>query len=307
MVYVPRVLGTTNFYRNILGALTLAALKLALPVAGRFPRPAYALARTAGWLAWRLRRGARRRVTNNLLPACGGDHALAIAASQKTFQNIASYYVDLATLPFRNGPTFEQEHIRLMGREHLPALLKPGPVLVASAHTGNPELAMLAVTQRGRSLVELVEPLSPPALSREMTRLREFAGGKVVYADYRGTREAFRKLRAGGMVAVMADRNLGRGGICTNLLGQKVLLPRGPWELARRSGATVVPLFLSRNFADDQTVWIEEPFTVPGEGDRDEALKSAAQHWANFFGTHLERDAGQWTVLEAFWETHSCG
>ena len=72
-------------------------------------------------------------------------------------------------------------------------------------------------------------------------------------------------------------------------------------------GLSVVPLFLSRRGTRDQTAWIEEPFTVPSEGDREEVTRAAAQRWADLFGAHLRRDPSQWTVLEAYWEVHACG
>ncbi len=243
----------------------------------------------------------------NLAPACDGDRERAREASRRAFQHVASYYVDLVTLPYRDHASFEREHLRVMGEERIPALFAPGPLIVASAHTGNPELALIAIKQRGRRWVELVEALEPPALGREMARLRAFAGGQVEEVGQRGVREALRELRAGGMVTLLADRDLTGGGVCTRLLGRDVLLPRGPWELARRTGARVVPLFFSRRFADDQVVWIEEPFTVSAEGDREEAIRAAAQRWADLFGAHLKRDPGQWTVLEAFWVRHACG
>ena len=300
-------MGAPNLRRAVLGTLTLAALKTAGPLAGRWPRPAYALARVAGWLAWRLRGAARERVAANLLPACDGDRDRARAAALTAFRSTASYYVDLVTLPHRDHAAFERERLRGVDEARAAALFEPGPLIVASAHTGNPELALIAVRERGRRWLELVEALEPPALAREMTRLREFAGGRVAEADLGGTREALRELRAGGMVTLLADRDLGGGGVCVKLLGRRVLLPRGPWELARRTGARVIPLFLSRDFGDHQRVWIGEAFSVADGGDREEAVRAAAQRWADLFGAHLRRDPGQWTVLESFWEAHACG
>lgn len=276
-------------------------------MAGRFPRLGYALARAAGWVAWTLRSNARTRLEENLLPACDGDWERARKAARRTFLNAANYHVDLATLAYRDHASYEREHLQIVGEEHVAALFEPGPVLVASAHTGNPELALVAVAERGRRWVELVEALQPPALGQEMARLRKIAGGRVVEVDMRGTREALRELRAGGMVVLLADRDLSGGGVCTTLLGRRVRLPRGPWALARHSGATVIPLFLSRRGTRDQTVWIEEPFTVPSEGNREQAIGEAAQRWADLFGAHLRRDPGQWTVLEDYWKVHACG
>ena len=285
-------LGSTYLGRSLEGTLTLTALKVGAPVAGRFPRLGYALARAAGWAVWRLRGNARRGSRRTCCrPATGtgsgrGRHPAGHSGTRPTTTS------DLATLAYRDHSRYERDHLVVMGEEHVPALFEPGPVLVASAHTGNPELALIAVKERGRRWVELVEALQPPALGREMARLRELAGGRVVEVDMAGTREALRELRAGGMVALLADRDLGGGGVCTTLLGRRVRLPRGPWELARRSGARVVPLFFSRRGTHDQTVWIEEPFTVPSEGDREEAISAAAQRWADLFGAHLRRGSG---------------
>ncbi len=289
------------------GALTLAGLRLGAPLAGRFPRPAYALAWGAGWLAWALRPAARERVIGNLTPACGGDRERARALAPRVFQSAASYYVDLASLPHRDRAGYERKHLRVMGEERVPVLLEPRATIIASAHAGSPELALIAVAQRGRSWVELVEPLASPALARQLAKLRTAGGGRVAEADAGGFRQALRELRAGGLVALVVDRDLAGNGVCAELLGRRVLLPRGPWELARRTGATVIPMFATRRANDDQTVWLEEPFTVPADGDREEAVRAAAQRWADCFGEHLRRDPAQWTVLEAFWEAHACG
>ena len=301
-------MGSTYLGRTFEGTLTLTALKVGAPLAGRFPRLGYALARAAGWVLWTLRANARARIEETLLPACDGDRARAREAARRAFRNAANYHVDLATLAYRDHASYEREHLQVVGEEHVPALFEPGPVLVVSAHTGNPELALVAVAQRGRRWVEMVEALQPPALGQ--------GDGAATGAGRRGgwwrstwaaRGKRCRELRAGGMVALLADRDLAGGGICTTLLGRRVRLPRGPWELARRSGATVVPLFLSRRGTRDQTVWIEEPFTVPSGGDREEAARAAAQRWADLFGAHLRRDPSQWTVLEAYWEVHACG
>ena len=289
------------------GALLAAALRLGTPLAGRFPGPAYALARGAGRLAWALRPAARERVIANLTPACGGDRERARKLAPRVFQSAASYYVDLATLPYRDQAGYERTRLRVMGEEHVPVLFEPRATIIASAHVGSPELAMIAVAQRGRGWVELVEPLASPALARRLAGLREAGGGRVAEANANGFRQALRELRNGGLVALVVDRDLAGNGVCAELLGRRVLLPRGPWELARRTGATVIPLFATRRRDDHQTVWLEEPFTVAAGGDREEAVGAAAQRWADRFGEHLRRDPAQWTVLESFWEAHACG
>ena len=282
-------------------------MRAIVPIVGRAPRPFYFLASIIGWVGWHLRPPARTRAIRNLLPVCAGDQRTARSASLHTFLNVARYYVDLATLPYRNHTTFESEHVQVIGEQFIPSLFEPRPTIIASAHTGNPELGLIAISGRGGNWVELVETLAPPARGRFIARLRAAAGGRIHQIGIAGARAALSELRKGGMVALLADRNLQGRGVCVHLFERDVQLPRGPWELARQTGATVVPLFVTRGHTDDITVRLEEPFQVCMTTDREADVHGAAQRWADLFATQLRRDPGQWTVLEDYWAVHRCG
>jgi KDO2-lipid IV(A) lauroyltransferase len=271
------------------------------------PGVSYRLAGWAGWLAWRLNRTARRRLTRNLLPATNGDTVAAREAALTAYKNVFRYYVDLCSLPRRDLSSFEHEHLSLTGEEHLAILREAIPIVIVSAHTGNPELAVQALLARGRHFVALVEPLRPRRYANRLLRLRSSAGGEFHEADFAGLRNCLRTLRQGGVVAVMGDRDLAGNGTCVELLGRRVRLPQGPWELARRSEAVILPVFSSRGVSDAMAVNIEPPFRVGRGQDRARDVAEAAQRWARLFERHLYRDPGQWTVLEDFWQVHGCG
>jgi KDO2-lipid IV(A) lauroyltransferase len=115
-----------------------------------------------------------------------------------------------------------------------------------------------------------------------------------------------RTLRAGGIVALVADRHIQGHGICTTLQGRRVRLPAGPFELAYRTGAIVLPVLTSRGSGDRLTLFVEEPFSLQFDNRR-EAVEKAVQRWAGILERHIERDPGQWTVTEDFWKVHACG
>lgn len=280
------------------------AFRLLMPVAGRFPGAFYPLADALGWVMLRLNRGARANVLSNLRPACSSEREVRNSAV-RSFQNAARYYIDLASTPHRKLADFERHHLTLLNAERLPALFDPGPTIVLSAHIGNPELALIAIAARGRAFVELVEPLEPRRLARYVTSLREAGGGTVHETGRAGLRASIRTLRDGGLVAIMGDRDIQGSGVCVTMFERRVRLPRGPWELAQRTGARVVPMLLSRGRGADQTVLIEEPICVPPGSD--DAIEVAARKWAALLEAHIRRDPGQWTVLEDFWGVHGCG
>ena len=137
----------------------LLMMRILRPAVGRFPKFFYRVAWVVGWAGWHLRGDMRRAVIRNLLPLCDGDAARARREGVRVFQYVAQYYVDLATLKRRDISRFEADHLRIHNAEHLGELEQPGPVVGISAHTGNPELAIQALTYRGRGFVALVEAL----------------------------------------------------------------------------------------------------------------------------------------------------
>ncbi|MGK2965360.1 MAG: lysophospholipid acyltransferase family protein [Tepidiformaceae bacterium] len=289
------------------GMTKLWEMRALMPLAGRFPRFFYAVAWVLGWLAWELRPGMRRRVTRNLLPFCDGDRAKARREGKEVLRNVARYYVDLSSIPHRDIATYEAEHLTIRNAERLAVLGNGEPVIIVSCHTGNPELALQALTTRGRSFLALVEPLRPPAMARYLRGIRSSAGGTFVNADLRGARAALETLNAGGIVAIVADRDIQGTGVCTPLAGREVRIGQGPWELARRTGAVILPVFARRRGHADQEITVHEPYRVDRDAPHAEALREAATRFAGLLDAHIREEPRQWTVHEDFWEVHRCG
>ncbi|HEX6031150.1 MAG TPA: hypothetical protein VFY90_06945 [Tepidiformaceae bacterium] len=287
--------------------IRLWALRLVAPLAGRFPWAFYPLATAAGWVAWYTRPRERRNIIRNMGPLCEGDAARIKREGIKAYQNVARYWVDLVSLPNRDMSRFEAEHLTIVHAEWLAVLEAPGPIVAVSAHTGNAELAVQALTWRGRPYVALVEALQPPAVADYLQRLRSAPGGSFYHANIEGLKALIGALRRGEMIGMMGDRDLQNTGVCVELAERHVKLPRGPWELARRAGATVVPMFTARKGgSDDFTLYVYEPFKLGCDGETD-PVQAGAERFARVLEEHLKREPGQWAVLEDFWRVHGCG
>lgn len=282
-------------------------VRLIQPLAGRFPGPFYRIAPWAGWLAFTLHRGMARRLVRNMLPLTGGDRKAAEAAALAVSQNIARYFVDLCTIPERLMERFEADHLELVNGDRLAVLKEPGPVIAMSAHSGNAELAIQALTFRGRPFVALVEAQRPRAWSRYLIRLRSSAGGRFYETSFQGIRACLATLQEGGLVGFMGDRDIQGNGLCVDLCGRRVRLPRGPWEIARRSRALVLPVFTARIEDDRFRLFVEEPFRVDQTDDEEADILAAVERFAGLLETHLRRDPGQWAFTEDFWRVHACG
>jgi KDO2-lipid IV(A) lauroyltransferase len=281
-------------------------MRVLRPIVARFPWVFYAVAHGVAGTAWLTRRDIRRMLVRNMLPLCDGDIARARREGRRAMRFVAQYYVDLASLPRRDMARFESEHLALVHGERLAVLEQPGPIVVVSAHTGNAELAVQALTFRGRSFVALVEELKPPAWSEYLLRLRAAAGGHFHEANFGGVRACVEALKAGQLVGVMGDRDIQGTGVCVTLFDREVRIPRGPWELARRTNALVLPVFCSRIERDDFAVWVGEAFRVASSDDMEADVAEAAERYTKLLEDHLKRDPAQWAFLEDFWKVHGC-
>ena len=283
----------------------LVTMRICQPVVGRFPALFYHVADGVGALLFALRPGLRRKVLHNMAPLTPGADRKALA--RRVVQNVAAYYVDLCSLPYRDMSRFEAEHLVLEYGERLAALQDPGPVVAVSAHTGNAELAIQALTYRGRPFLALVEAQRPRSWARYLQRLRSSAGGSFHEANFAGIRHCIETLHNGGLVGFMGDRDLQGNGLCIALAGRCVRLPRGPWEIARRADALVFPMFTSRERGDTFRVFVGEPFRVARTEDEDADVTAAVEAFAVLLEEHLRRDPSQWAVTENYWEVHACG
>lgn len=281
-------------------------LRLCFPIVGRFPGISYAIADVVGLVAWRFRPTVRRRVRKNLLPACRGDRERTKGASLEVVRNVARYYVDIASLPRRDLSVLEAQDLDITGADRLAVLDEKRRVIIVSAHAGNPELVIQALAYRERPFTALVERLEPRSYAEAMLQARSAAGGHFYESGFRGVRAALRDLRAGSVLALMADRDIRGTGVCVDFMERRVKMPRGPWQIARREGALVLPILCSRRDGTRSRVFVHEPYEVGQSDDADMDIWRAASRWAGLLEEHIYRDPGQWTVLEDFWETHGC-
>lgn len=277
------------------------------PLASRYPGAFYRVASVAAAVAWVVRRDLRRNLVRNMLPICDGDLPQAKRASKEAMRHVAQYYVDLATLPRRDISTFEARHLEIFHAERLDILATPGPLVIVSAHTGNAELAIQALTYRGRPFVALVEALEPRELAAYLLKLRSSAGGTFHEATFGGVRAMLAALKEGQIAGVMGDRDIQDTGVCVTFCGRRVRVPRGPWELARRFDAPVLPVFSARKHGDQFRIDVGEGFRVARTGDLECDIRGAAERYVRLLEAQLRRDPGQWTVLEDFWKVHGCG
>ena len=180
-------------------------------------------------------------------------------------------------------------------------------VIAALPHSGNWDLAGLWFVETQRRLgrparfTTVVERLEPASLFRRFVAYREGLGFEVLAAGdgpvvYRTLVE---RLRSGGLVCLVADRDLSASGLEVSFFGEPARLPSGPARLAARTGALLVPAFTSFT----PTGWaatLGEPIPVPEPGRRDDVAK-ATQALADALTALIATAPHDWHMLQRVW------
>ncbi|MFN2519287.1 MAG: phosphatidylinositol mannoside acyltransferase [Jatrophihabitantaceae bacterium] len=134
------------------------------------------------------------------------------------------------------------------GTEHLDAAMAAGKgAIIVLPHMGNWDVSGLWFVERGYPFTTVAERLEPASLYDRFVAYRESLGMEVLALTgaQRSPLEVLaERLRAGGAVCLVADRDLSRNGIEVRFFGELTRMPGGPAMLAARTGAPVLPVGL---------------------------------------------------------------
>jgi lauroyl/myristoyl acyltransferase len=175
-------------------------------------------------------------------------------------------------------------------------------VVAVMAHIGNwDHLAAWSIVH-GLRVTTVVERLQPEDLFRRFLAFREGMGLEVVpnVGDDRLGDKLQAQLRSGGLVALVADRDLASSGVEVDFLGGRARMPPGPAILARRTGAVVMPVW---SYYDERRTHLEvgvELVAPEGLSVRD-SVQHVTQQFADGLGAVVRRHPEDWHMMQPVW------
>ncbi|GEL18104.1 phosphatidylinositol mannoside acyltransferase [Pseudonocardia asaccharolytica] len=174
-------------------------------------------------------------------------------------------------------------------------------VVFALPHGGNWDMAGVwfveSLRLQGREPVftTVVERLRPESLYRRFVDYRESLGFEVVAAEAGAAayRTLMTRLRAGGTVCLVADRDLRGSGATVSFFGEPATFPRGPARLAALTGALLLPAY-PHFTADGWALPLAAPITVPDRAGVDKATQAVADAFTGL----ITRAPADWHMLQ---------
>ncbi len=271
----------------------------------KLPEPvATGLGRRIADLAWKRRGRSVLRLESNLARVVPDAAPERLAELSKAgMRSYMRYWMESFRLPTWSKERVERS-IDVKGRHHLEEGLAAGRgVILALPHLANWDLAGVWVTRSlGVPFTTVAERLKPESLYDRFVAYRESLGMEVLpHTGGSAFGTLARRLRAGGLVCLVADRDLSASGTEVTFFGDTARMPAGPAILAQQTGALLLPVTL---WYDDTPVMkgrIHAPVEVPESGTRAEKTSVMTQALADVFASGIADHPEDWHMLQRLW------
>lgn len=274
-----------------------AVRKLPEPVAVR-------LGRTLADAAWKRRGKGVRRLESNyarVLPDAGPQRLAEL--SRAGMRSYLRYWMESFRLPAWSADRI-REGVAIKDVHHLTDGIAAGRgVVLALPHMANWDLAGAWVTtELNTPFTTVAERLKPESLYDRFVAYREGLGMEVLpHSGGTAFGTLARRLRDGGLVCLVAERDLSASGVEVRFFGEATRMPAGPALLAQQTGALLLPVTL---WYDDSPVMkgrVHAPIEVPRSGTRTEKTSVMAQALADAFATGIADHPEDWHMLQRLW------
>lgn len=265
------------------------------------------------WWGWVTRSRPVKRLEDNLHRITGLHGKPLRALSRSSMASTARYYAETLELA-RLKPSQVDARARMVGYEPTgEALARDGRIVIALGHNANWDLVGAYTCRNVARVTAVAEVLKPREVFDQFVAVREHWGLQIV--GYEGS-STFRRLvgigkKEGGVLALVADRDLSGAGIEVDFGGQPARVAPGPAALALAVGCQLQPLFVRyerltgarRKAAGAKWGVVMEfgPFIeAPSTGTTAEKVEAMTRAWGAWLGEEIRKHPQDWHMLQRF-------
>ena len=217
----------------------------------------------------------RRIALNNLHLALGKEKSKEEIKRicRDSFKNIGRTMMEIPRSSEFDLKTF----VRLDGKEHLDKALKQGKGVIAlSAHLGNFPLMNVRLVNEGYPLSMVIKGSKNPKIVKVMNSLIDNTGMESIPDKPRATciSRCLKALKRNRILWLQIDINAPGTEAWVDFFGYLVPTFKGPVIFSLRTGAPILPMFITRNPHHFHNLIIHPPFELNGSETNQEDITS---------------------------------
>jgi lauroyl/myristoyl acyltransferase len=177
--------------------------------------------------------------------------------------------------------------------------------LVALPHAGNWDHAGAYFCQIGIPLTTVAEKLEPEKIFLKFLEYRQRIGMEILNHKEKTIPTLTDRLKAGKLVALVADRDLSKSGVEVQFFGRTAKMPAGPAILWLQTGAAFITAYVSYRekgihiqFDEVSEAVLSNAKQLP---DQSSAIKMITQEIAKNFERRIKESPVDWHMLQRIW------
>ncbi len=270
---------------------------------GSLPEPAARrLGEGLGWLASFVARDRMALVQKHLLRVTGDQRRLTQRA-RHMFSSYGRYWAEVFWVRPRRKERVVADSDLINAHYVHEARDAPEGLIVALPHIGNWEAAGARAEHEGIRVLAAAEALPNDRIVDWFVGIREAMGIDVVIAGTgrRATAQLAKRLREGGTIALVADRDLSGRGVEVEFFGERTTMPPGPVVLADRTGATLLPVGAYFKKRRGHRFVVHAPIVMPDIEDAEKRVAVAMQAFAHALEDIIREAPEQWHLFQPNW------
>lgn len=270
---------------------------------GLLPEPA--MRRVGHGVGWAASFVARRRFAMAVRHQTRvlGSSADVRRSARRVFTHYGRYWAEIFWMRARRREA-ALARTQMDGIHHLHDAVASGRgVVFALPHMGNWEIAGLRAAREGARIFAVAEDLGNEHIVRWFIEMRAMLEIDIVIARPGAavSRVLLERLKSGGVIALLCDRDIGGKGIPAVFFGERTTLPAGPVALADRSGAVLLPAGTYFKDGAGHRIDIRPPLEIPDLPDAAARLAEGTQRLAEIMEDIIRVAPEQWHLVQPNW------
>ncbi len=255
-----------------------------------------------GTLCYHLVSSRRRVAVENLKDALNLTDAEAHQLTKKVFVHLGLMIVEVLFTP-TISEEYLKRHIDVEGREYLEQAkeMTPNGLILYSAHFGNFELLGGIVSAIGLPL-HVISREQDMATAQKLLEGFRHQYGLALYPRGQGWRAAYRGLKRGENLVLLGDQEAGSNGWFVDFFGRKASTFPGVVQIAQRTGAAILPVYMARTGVGRHKVIFQPPVIIEATADQQELL-SHLQQLTHSLEEVIRKYPDQWFWIHRRWKT----
>lgn len=217
------------------------------------------------------------------------------------FINIGQSFTEVLRIYFREDNKIIN-NLEVRGLDNFTKAKSKGKgVIILTGHCGNWELMALAFSVKVHPASGVARIQNNPYLHKLIENIRLKYGNNIIYKKG-ALKRILSVLKGNGVVGILIDQAVSKGeGYIIDFLGRGAWTTKMPALIARKSGASVIPVFIHREF-DRHVIIINPEVQLSDENDSEKAVLEDTKKFSFYIEEYIRHHPTEWLWIHKRWK-----